>query len=201
MAGHTLYANHNTPEKIKSRQKIYDIIASNTKRPLRVLTLPSTNFALEKQLMKLSGIDVECVEREYTIYKKALNNCCIDKYFLGDVFDHLASSSPYDIVWLDLCTPLTNKIINNVLYAIRGNKLLNNSLLAITIMAAREPEGVNLAKMYNCDSLEELRIQGFPKLLSCYSKSIGKSCILNDLYQYNSTGSPMIMYSFTIKNK
>ncbi len=199
---HTRFSNHNSIEKRRSREKVYKVIQGNKKRPLNVLTLPSTNFLLEKRIAKLKGIELICVERDPVIYKQALSNSCASRYLSGDVFDWIhALQIKFDVLWLDLCSPLSMKLRNDIFYLIQSDKLSSNCFFAITLMAAREPQGSLLADIYNYPTMQQFREKGFSEIVISFAKSVGKDCKLVETYLYNSTGTPMIMYSFTIKNK
>jgi hypothetical protein len=201
----TKYANHNSKEKIRSRRKIYREVVRNVKYrnklgKVNVLTLPSTNFALEKELVKLNNVDLVCVEKERDVYMYCMDKSVTKAYYLGDVFDYLSLEyiPVFDVIWLDLCAPLSFRIINDFISLIQGDKIASGATVALTVMATRENEWKELSKVYNCDSLEEFRDKVFPDTVIEFAKMSGKKCKLKEIFSYKTT-TLMKMYLFTIK--
>lgn len=199
----TKYAHHYSEEKQKSRDKIYNEVIAKKGRSLNVLTLPSTNFILERELVKIKGVNLTCVEKERSIYMGALNKSCTTEYYNNEVFEYLEyTDKVFDVIWLDLCCQLSLNVVRKFLYLIQSGKLSRDGVIALTVMATRENDANIIPHVFDCSTVEDFRRSGFPHLVSQHSAQYGRNVELKELYHYTSKPLPlnMNMYLFTSKN-
>ncbi len=203
-----MFSNHDSSEKQDCRDKILSIVDNIKKENIRVLTLPSTNFYLEEALSNIPGVKVDCVERDREVYKKQLD--IISERHLNisiknqDIFEYLKESKiKYDVVWLDLCGPLSPEIISNFLSLVNSRELISDdAYIMLTILCRREQKGQEMMDFYGCTSLRELREQVLVFQVKKMAKEANKTCELLDVYNYSSgkTNIPMKMLSFHLVN-
>jgi hypothetical protein len=196
------YINGKSKNKEISRQHILDIVGD--RKGLDIFTLPSTNFLLEN---RLDAHNITCAERDLDIcvdqklIVKAESKENIDINY-GDAFEVLRESKKaYDVIWLDLCGPLSSPLINNFLSAIQMTPLKRVTHISLTFAGARGYYAKDIARFYNAKNIEDFRTRVFPKLVSDFAAQAGRKCelIYKQAYKEDRRAIPMKMYTFKIE--
>lgn len=189
------YKNGSSVHKSYCREFVCGLVKKSRCR--RVLTLPFTNFILEKQLVDL-GVEVHCVERSsstFEVGKKNKPTQVIYKHM--DIFDYVRTAKqPFDYIWFDLCSNLSNNVLSQFLSIIGHPNV--QGYASFTYTMNREYTGKEIAKFYDC-TLKELRNEIFIQKLTEFAHLAGKKLKLVHQYQYQSdSNTPMQFLTFKI---
>ena len=203
------YNNHDSIYKVIHRvELIKDLIELGTKEP-KVLSLPSTNFYFEEQLLdRIPNIQINCVEFHPEIYNnvikskryKEVNKKGFITYKSCDILDHLSfNPQHYDLIWLDLCCTISPELLYKLI-SIFQYSLKKNSIIALTLSCSRESNIDNLRKFYKCESNEIFRFKKLPQLLIDFGKIKNNNIELLRTERYrselNNHSTPMVMFTF-----
>lgn len=204
------FHDHDAETKQIARQKVFDYYKQLeiTDRPARSLTLPSTNFIFEKMIIEnIEWAHIDCIEKDFTIansiYPKFVPAGV--NYYYNDVFEVLKTPGytvTYDLIWLDLCSNLSNQTINKLLSTIQ-NCTKKNSIFAVTIVGNREPDIKFTSKYYKSETPKEFREHDFPLLVNKLCTTAFIKPELLEIYKYSNTSrsnkaAPMLLYIFKI---
>ncbi len=196
----TQYNNINTEGKDKSRLIIYNLVR-NYKGSKRVLSLPSTNFILENQLLEI-GATLDCYEREksrFKIQKKVMKDNRV-KLYNKNVLD-VDTQNKYCVIWLDLCCSISPRIINRLIEIVQKDIYEDKAYLSITLMGRREVQSQLLQDFYST-SLGNIREEVLPELLTKFALMVNKDCKLINKHNYIGEGNaPMSMLTFKLTKK
>lgn len=198
-----MYNNHFSLNKQKCRDLVEEQV-SNLKGEVNVFTLPSTNFILEKQLLTKSGVKVYCAENDTWVYRlqRKQDTSKLLNLKKGDAFDIIKKSKQkFNVIWLDLCSPLRHKTINSILSLVQSDNLAEECYLNITFACARESNYTRLISFYGATNLKQFRDKTFPNLVKQFSNSVDKQCKLVKTINYKEQGHaiPMKMLTFKIQ--
>lgn len=218
-----MFNNHFSIHKYYCRNKILDIVKnypqrkakfSNKAQRIRVLTLPSTNFLLEEELLDLETVKLTCCERDADTFKKQkeiirnsnilkINDLSSNLRLINDdIFNILDNPfTPQDIVWADLCGPLQIRTINNFLSYIQTSDSTNDHYVAITFACKREQMAEVLLNFYETESLANFRDNYFIQLVKDFAEMANKTCEVTEQYKYRDTATPMQFIIFKLKTK
>lgn len=208
-----MFVNHTCPHKQSTRDYIFSLatatqVARNTSRGGTAFTLPSTNFILEDKLVNELGFKIITAENNKEVYNEQLKKRKNEKQVTlnyGDALGVLSAiKEPLDLVWLDLCGPLSTKVVNGFLSFIQVGNFNNMAYVAITFASRREVQSKVLKEFYGMD-LATFRTEGFPELVEAYGEMANRQVELIKQIDYKSSvhskSMPMTMLTFKIKNK
>lgn len=205
-----MFINHLCPEKQKIRDYIFKLALKqiDSNRQSVAFTLPSTNFQLEDKLIYNLSYKVIAAENNSEVYQEQLIKRSSTKNLelnFGDAFSILSKvEDSLDLIWLDLCGPLSTRVINNFLSTIQTVKLSKTAYVSITYAARREVQSKALKQFYGID-LSELRNSEFPKLVQQFGEMAGRKVTVIKQINYKSSTKTkamgMTMITFKIKTK
>lgn len=197
-----MFNNHFSDNKQKCRDLVAEQV-SKLEGEVNVFTLPSTNFILEKTLLKKPGVCLYGAENNLRVYKDQGKNTISKQMVLkkGDGFDVIKKSKKrFDVVWMDLCSPLRHSVLNNILSLVQSNSLADSCYFNVTIACAREMNYQSLLSFYKAKNLKHFRDKIFPQLVKQFASSCGRECKLIKTINYKESGRaiPMKMLTFKI---
>lgn len=198
-----MYRNQNSSIKQDTRQNVLEYLKPLRKTKPRVLSLPHKDFLFEKMVKnRYKHAVIDCVENNIEIYTEvSKKEIPVDSYNYKDIFNELRDNSQkYDLVWLDLCCTLKIEIFNNIIDVVQ-NHLKKNSVLAITLTAARERRTSLLSDIYGVD-LKTFRVKTLPNLITEYAKQVHPNFRLDRIISYKgetyAKSLPMNLYIFNL---
>lgn len=207
-----MFKNHKCKYKEKCRNDVFKLVKHKAKQKLksRIFTLPSTNFKLEERILNNIPCQIITAENKKEIFKVQKKNNPGSKSLIlnhGDAFKVLEkyNNYPFDVVWLDLCGPLSFNNVNNFLSFIQTGNLSNNSYVCITFACRRETQSKDITDFYGLNSIDEFRKVTFPKLVKEFAKMANRKTSLIKKFYYKSEehtkSMPMQMLTFKINTK
>ena len=180
------------PAKNYCRDYILNLLLETYgKAPITGLTLPSSECVFEVNLLKeVKRAKLFCVEKDDKIYRKGMEKFIKTRVSRNrvnhlnlDVFDFLECTDfPLDFMWLDLCGPITERLINYL----KNYKLPD--IFILTILEAREQK--NISRKLKNQSRESLLTKLVEHPLSGVIR-----------YQHTDSPCPMGVYIFNKYNK
>lgn len=177
--------NAKRSEKQHWREELLRQMGKLECKRFRYIGLPGLTWPFEKQLLKkFPHARVDGVERDPRRFVTMQANCPAGcQAFEGDIQAWMCLQGlKYDAIWLDLCSPWTEKI-EQVIY--RASEAAGH-ILAVTLMGAREPKGHFKGRMSRVahinTRLAALEDRGWQ----------AEGC-----FPYRDTQCPMFMYIFT----
>lgn len=204
-----MYNNHNSTVKHETRLELFESVKKVVKkqRKVKALTLPSSNFIFEDMIIsEFPGkYEIDCVERDNKCFSE-LSKKVIGKaniwHFNMDVFDFLSNTDEkYNFIWLDLCGPMSRSNIQGIVQLIGSDRLMKDTYLYFTLLAARETDSKELEDFYKTD-INTIRTVVFPNILREMVIDTGRKCKMLPIIHYkselNKKSSPMNVYGFHI---
>ena len=200
------YVQVNSPEKMWIRAIFDHHVTCLSKSNPKVFTLPN-NFAHETELRKkIPKVELVCAEIDKRVYNQNVSyahTLQVNQYLNKDAFKVLKEEEHlYDAVWLDLCSPLTKKVLTGLKDVINVRRFRDGAILGLTLMGARESGLEEIMQYAQCSSLQELRSKGVPKLI--HKIGVTKGFSIRQLHQikYRNSGkksAPMYSYLFEMR--
>lgn len=223
---HNNYRNGDCIHKRSCRYILEGLVEELELRQLYSLTLPSTNFELEKRLwkkyeysfMQMCEINTEVFDLQKSIVQKEFvesNSNPWDKMIAhckGDICT-MQNSTPFNFIWMDFCGYFTESLYNKLKIFLKKNELRSRGVFAITLQAGRENKGTQkdlrelqqrtlgtyMQTLQNFRSIQLPKI--FVKLLSEVFPIFKFELTAKYSYKPTSGGCNMTMYAFSWESK
>lgn len=158
-------------------------------KPKTILSLSADNFLFESQFPKAK---IVCCEMNPSVYIKGLANKPANVTYLNK--NILDIEPNYEFIWLDFCSNLKPLLINELIAYFQKAQKYDAKTISITLYLKQEKELPKYLHLYGAESLDDMRFNVFPKLISQYT-----DYNLVDIYKYLSDNhSPMGVFTFKL---